>query len=68
MYSGLPLLEAVSKDASMADNVLFEITEAHLNSGMRGFPVGTCRTSRVDPYEGVSYVGYPIKELAHLDP
>ena len=42
----------------MADSdVLFEITSAHLNTGLRGIPVGTCRTSRVDPQEGVSYVG-----------
>jgi len=48
--------------------VLFEITRAHLNSGLRGYPVGTCWTSRVDPNEGVSYVGYPIGELAYMDP
>ncbi|RME24530.1 MAG: citrate (Si)-synthase [Deltaproteobacteria bacterium] len=53
----------------MSDHkVLFEITEAHLNTGLRGFPVGTVRTSRVDPLEGVSYVGYPIEDLAYLDP
>lgn len=52
----------------MADRVLFELTEAHLNTGLRGVPVGTCRTSRVDPQEGVSYVGYPIRDLAHRDP
>ncbi|TNE84358.1 MAG: citrate (Si)-synthase [Deltaproteobacteria bacterium] len=52
----------------MADtDVLFEITSAHLNTGLRGFPVGTCRTSRVDPMTGVSYVGYPIAELAELE-
>lgn len=49
-------------------NALFEITEKHLNTGLRGFPVGHVRTSRVDPMEGVSYVGYSVKELAHLDP
>jgi len=48
--------------------VLFEITEAHLNTGLRGFPVGTCRTSRADPMKGLSYVGYPIGELAGLEP
>ncbi len=52
----------------MGDNVLFEITENHLNTGLRGFPVGTVRTSRVDPHEGVSYVGYPVMDLAALDP
>ncbi len=50
------------------NKVLFEITEKHLNTGLRGFPVGTVRTSRVDPNEGVSYVGYPIGDLASLDP
>jgi citrate synthase len=49
-------------------NALFEITEKQLNTGLRGFPVGHVRTSRVDPMEGVSYVGYSVKELAHLDP
>ena len=34
----------------------------------RGFPVGTCWTSKVDPYEGVSYVGRSVKELAKLEP
>ena len=53
----------------MSDSkVLFEITENHLNTGLRGFPVGTVRTSRVDPETGVSYVGYPIAELAEQDP
>jgi len=54
----------------MANNPdpLFQITSSHLNTGLRGFPVGTCRTSRVDPHEGVSYCGYPIAELAELDP
>lgn len=49
-------------------DVLFEITRAHLNSGLRGFPVGTCRTSAVDPITGVTYVGYPVAELADQDP
>jgi citrate synthase len=48
--------------------VLFEITEDHLNTGLRRFPVGRVRTSRVDPMSGVSYVGYPIADLANLDP
>ena len=50
------------------DTVLFEITNKHLNTGLRRFPVGRVRTSRVDPQEGVSYVGYPIADLANLDP
>jgi citrate synthase len=50
------------------NDLLFSITTRHLNTGLRGFPVGTVRTSRVDPQEGVSYVGYSVKELANLDP
>ena len=47
----------------MADeDSLFTITEAHLDSGMRGIPVGTCKTSFVDPIEGVHYVGYPVED------
>lgn len=52
----------------MADDVLFEVKNEHLNTGLRGFPVGTCRTSKVDPYKGLSYVGYPIAELAFEEP
>lgn len=52
----------------MADEVLFQVTEQHLNTGLRGFPVGTCRTSKVDPIKGLSYVGYPIADLAFEEP
>lgn len=52
-----------------ADNdVLFTVTQAHLNTGLRGFPVGTCGTSAVDPMLGVSYVGYSMSELYTLAP
>ena len=50
------------------DEVLFTITRKHLDTGLRGFPVGTVRTSKVDPMTGVSYVGYPVADLAYLDP
>ena len=52
----------------MSDDVLFTLTSAHLDTGMRGIPVGTCRTSKVDPIKGVSYVGHPIADLAFKDP
>lgn len=54
----------------MADDseVLFSITRDHLDTGLRGFPVGTVRTSKVDPIQGVSYVGRTIPEVAHEDP
>ena len=50
------------------DEVLYSLTRGDLNKGLRGVPVGTCRTSRVDPELGVSYVGYPIADLAFRDP
>ena len=49
-------------------DVLLEVTSDHLNTGMRGVPVGTCRTSFVTPSEGVHYCGYPITELAAFTP
>ena len=50
------------------EKVLLEVTDKHLNTGLRGVPVGTCRTSFVTPDEGVHYCGYPISELANFDP
>jgi len=47
---------------------LFTVRTSHLNTGLRGVPVGTCRTSFVTPTEGVHYCGYPIAELAHYPP
>jgi citrate synthase len=49
-------------------DVLLEVTSDHLNTCMRGVPVGTCRTSFVTPSEGVHYCGYPITELAAFAP
>lgn len=48
--------------------VLFTITRDLLDTGLRGFPVGTCPISDVDPVKGLSYGGYPIADLAHLEP
>ena len=50
------------------EKVFFEVNESHLDTGMRGIPVGTCRTSFVDPIDGVHYAGYPIADLAEIDP
>ena len=50
------------------EEVLLEVTNGHLNTGLRGVPVGTCRTSFVTPNEGVHYCGYPIKELTNFSP
>ncbi|MFN8670571.1 MAG: citrate (Si)-synthase [Candidatus Sericytochromatia bacterium] len=48
--------------------VLFSITKDHLDTGLRGFPVGYCVSSSVDPQLGLYYGGYPIAELAYKDP
>ena len=50
------------------DEVIFNLKNSHLNTGMRGVPVGTCRTSFVTPTEGVHYCGYPISELGGMEP
>jgi citrate synthase len=48
--------------------VLFEITEDQLETGMRGFPVGYCSTSFVDPIKGLFYRGKAVSELANHTP
>lgn len=53
----------MSDATSTEPKVLFEVTEAHLNTGLRGYPVGTCRTSAVSPTLGVTYVGYTLEQL-----
>lgn len=50
------------------DEPMFAVHSSHLNTGLRGVPVGTCRTSFVTPTEGVHYCGYPIAELAQHSP
>jgi len=48
--------------------VLFQITKEHLETGLRGFPVGYCTTSVVDPQKGLFYAGRPVSELAAWSP
>lgn len=50
------------------DQVLFEITEAHLDTGLRGVPVGFCSTSSVDPIRGLCYRGKEVSSLARWSP
>lgn len=52
----------------MKEGVLFEITRENLETGMRGYPVGYCSTSYVDPVKGLFYVDKPISELAPKSP
>lgn len=48
--------------------VLFEIKKDDLESGLRGFPVGYCVTSTVNPTQGLFYGDLPITEIASWTP
>lgn len=48
--------------------ILFQITEDNLDTGLRGYPVGYCPTSYVDAQKGLFYCGKPVKELANRQP
>lgn len=48
--------------------VLFEITKDNLETGLRGYPVGYCTTSYVDPQKGLFYVGRPVSEIDRWEP
>ena len=48
--------------------VLLELTEDHLETGLRGIPVGYCPTSSVDAQKGLFYVGRSVAELAFKTP
>jgi citrate synthase len=48
--------------------VLFEIKKENLETGLRGYPVGYCTTSSVDPLKGLFYVGHPVSEIDHWEP
>lgn len=50
------------------DEVLFSITKENLETGMRGYPIGYCTTSSVDPQKGLSYSGIPVDQLAFEEP
>jgi citrate synthase len=50
------------------DEVLFEIRKENLETGMRGYPVGYCTTSTVDPMKGLFYCGKSVAELASKTP
>ncbi|MDR2539549.1 MAG: citrate (Si)-synthase [Chlamydiales bacterium] len=52
----------------MPEDVLFTITKEHLETGLRGFPVGYCTTSYVDPQKGLFYLGRSITELSTWQP
>lgn len=47
----------------MEEKELFKITKDHLDSGLRGYPIGYCVTSKVDPKEGIFYKDICISKL-----
>lgn len=48
--------------------VLLTITKENLETGLRGYPVGYCTTSTVDPQKGLFYVGKSLTDMAFWDP
>ncbi len=48
--------------------VLFSITEDTLETGLRGYPIGYCTTSSVDPTKGLHYRGVSISSLYNKSP
>jgi len=55
-------------DHVATEEVLFEVTKDKLETGMRGYPVGYCVTSSVDPEKGLFYQGKAVSEMAAWDP
>lgn len=49
-------------------DVLFTITTENLETGMRGYPVGYCITSHVDPEKGLYYRNQPLSDLSNKRP
>lgn len=49
-------------------DILFQITEQNLETGLRGYPCGYCTTSFVDAQKGLFYVGKPLSELSASTP
>jgi citrate synthase len=49
-------------------DILFEIKKEDLESGLRGFPVGYCTTSTVNPTKGLYYGDKAIEEVAEWSP
>ncbi|MFA6915268.1 MAG: citrate (Si)-synthase [Parachlamydiales bacterium] len=50
------------------DDVLLTITKENLETGLRGYPVGYCTTSSVDPQKGLFYVGKSLADMAFWNP
>ena len=50
------------------EELSFKITKDKLETGLRGFPVGYCVTSSVDPVQGLFYGGIPVADLSSRRP
>lgn len=58
----------MDQPVAQKSEVIFEMTRDHLETGLRGVPVGYCTTSSVDPLKGLFYNEVPIENLAYQDP
>jgi citrate synthase len=52
----------------MGEEVLFQITQSQLETGLRGCPVGYCTTSFVDANKGLFYIDRPVHEVVFWQP
>ena len=50
------------------DEILFEVKKGNLETGLRGYPVGYCTTSHVDPIAGLFYSGKKVESLIEKEP
>lgn len=50
------------------DEVLFQVTKEHLETGLRGYPVGYCVTSTVHPEKGLFYCEHPLDSISGWEP
>jgi citrate synthase len=46
---------------------LFTISKKHLDTGLRGYPIGYCISSSIDPEKGIFYGEHPIGEVCERD-
>lgn len=55
-------------EAAKKSDILLELTDDHLESGLRGVPVGYTTTSAVEADKGLFYVGRAVEDIATEDP
>ena len=57
-----------SGDFLSDEESIFDLTTAHLNTGMRGIPLEHAEHRSLHPQKVCTYCGYPISELAMMSP